>query len=63
MSFYFECRCVTGSGKIRWIGWTSTPAYEDSLIFTVGKDITEKKELENLLYKVNNLARIGGCLT
>lgn len=60
MSFYFECRCVTSSGNIRWIGWTSRPAFEDGLIFSVGKDITEKKELENLLHKANNLARIGG---
>ncbi|MDR6781941.1 PAS domain S-box-containing protein [Pedobacter africanus] len=60
VAFYFECRCVTRSGKIRWIGWTSTPAFEDGLIFTVGKDITERKELETLLNKATKLAGIGG---
>jgi len=59
-SYYFENRCVTKTGKLKWLAWTSTPATEDGLIFTVAKDITDKKELENLLNKATNLAGIGG---
>ena len=59
-AFYFENRCITKTGKIKWLAWTSTPATEDGLIFTVAKDITEKKELEDLLHKATNLAGIGG---
>ena len=59
-SFYFENRCVTKTGQVKWLGWTSTPATEEGLIFTVAKNITEKKELENLLDKVTRLAGIGG---
>jgi PAS domain S-box-containing protein len=57
---YFECRFLTRSGKIKWLAWTTTPPSEEGLIFCVAKDITEKKELEKLLNKANNLARIGG---
>ena len=59
-TFYFENRCITKSGKIKWLAWTSTPATVDGLIFTVAKDITDKKELEQLLHKATNLAGIGG---
>ncbi|WP_165501859.1 PAS domain S-box protein [Pedobacter frigiditerrae] len=58
--FYFENRCITKSGKVKWLAWTSTPASEEGLIFTVAKDITDKKELEDLLHKATNLAGIGG---
>jgi PAS domain S-box-containing protein len=56
---YFEIRCITKSGKIVWLAWTVTPSPDEALFFGVAKDITEKKELENLLDKANSLARIG----
>jgi PAS domain S-box-containing protein len=59
-AFYFENRCITKTGKIKWLAWTSTPATDTGLVFTVAKDITEKKELEDLLHKATNLAGIGG---
>ena len=59
-TFYFENRCVTKSGKIKWFAWTSTPVAEEKLVFSVAKDITDKKELEALHNKATNLARIGG---
>ncbi len=58
-SYYFENRCITKSGKIKWLAWTSTPASDEGLIFTVAKDITDKKELEELFHKATNLAGIG----
>lgn len=58
-AFYFENRYLTKSGKIKWFAWTSTISKEEEVLFTVGKDITEKKDLEMVLHKANNLARIG----
>jgi PAS domain S-box-containing protein len=59
-STYFENRCLTKSGKIKWLAWTSTPYIEEGLVFAVAKDITEKKKLENLLDSVQQMAKIGG---
>ncbi len=56
---YFENRLITKNGNIKWIAWTFTPSKEDNLIYGMGKDITEKKNLEEILTKSNKLARIG----
>jgi PAS domain S-box-containing protein len=56
---YLENRVVTKSGKIIWLAWTSTISKTEHLIFSVARDITEKKELENLLQKSNSLAKLG----
>ncbi|GGI27211.1 PAS domain S-box protein [Pedobacter mendelii] len=56
---HFENRCLTKSGKTIWLSWTATYVPEESSIFIVGKDITERKNLEDLLFKSNNLAIIG----
>jgi PAS domain S-box-containing protein len=56
---YFENRVITKSGEVKWLAWTLTLSPGDGLLFGVAKDITEKKELENLLKKVNHLAHIG----
>lgn len=57
---YFENRYVTRSGKIKWLAWTTSSATPEGLVYCVAKDITEKRELEDLLKKATNLARIGG---
>jgi len=59
-SWYFENRYIAKSGKIRWLAWTATSASEEGLLFCVARDITDKKELEELLHKASTLARIGG---
>ncbi|WP_439504356.1 PAS domain S-box protein [Sediminibacterium sp.] len=56
---YFENRLITKNGNVKWIAWTFTPSKEDNLIYGLGKDITEKKNLEDILNKSNKLARIG----
>ncbi|HCQ12931.1 PAS domain S-box protein, partial [Flavobacterium sp.] len=56
----FENRYITKSGKIKWLSWNAIYVPEDNNIYAVAKDITDKKELEHLLQKVNELARIGG---
>ncbi len=56
---YLENRLITKSGTIKWIAWTLVPSSEDNLIYGIGKDITEKKNLEDILTKSNKLAKIG----
>lgn len=57
--FYFENRLITKNRNVKWMAWTFTPSNEDNLIYGIGKDITEKKNLEDILNKSNRLARIG----
>ncbi|NQX31066.1 PAS domain S-box protein [Pedobacter boryungensis] len=59
LTLYFENRFVSKSGKTIWLSWTVTRSEDDGLMFCVGKNISEKKEMENLLLKANQLARIG----
>lgn len=56
---YFENRLITKKGNVKWIAWTFTPSKEDNLVYGMGKDITEKKELETRLTKSNELFKIG----
>jgi len=58
-SMNFENRYITKSGKIKVLSWTATGASDDSLLFCVAKDVTEKKELEDLFNKATALAHIG----
>ncbi|MFC4211297.1 PAS domain S-box protein [Pedobacter lithocola] len=56
---HFENRYITKDGKTIWLSWTASSVVEEGSIFVVGKDITERKNLEVLLYKSNSLALIG----
>jgi PAS domain S-box-containing protein len=58
-TLYFENRFLTKSGKGIWLAWTVTRSANEGLMFCVGKNISDKKEMENLLHKANQLARIG----
>ncbi|MEX2565899.1 MAG: PAS domain S-box protein [Cyclobacteriaceae bacterium] len=58
-TLYFENRYITKSGKVKWMAWTSVSSPEEDSIYSVAKDITEKKQLEELLRKATSLARIG----
>ncbi|WP_256006899.1 PAS domain S-box protein [Pedobacter deserti] len=59
-TMYFENRFLTKGGKAIWLSWTVTRSAQEGVMFCVGKNISDKKELENLLHKANKLARIGG---
>ncbi len=56
---YLENRFITKSGKVKWLAWALTSSPREGEIYSVAKDITEKKELEVLLHKATDLARIG----
>lgn len=56
---YLENRVITKNGAVKWFAWTFSPSKDDNLIYGMGKEITEKKVLEDVLSKSNNLAKIG----
>ena len=47
----FTNRYYTKNNGIKWMEWTSTPDMESSLIFTIGRDVTEFVKREQLLKK------------
>lgn len=55
----FENRYVKKDGVVINLAWSVRNVTEEGLFFCVAKDITEKKQLEELLHKSNELARIG----
>ncbi|MEX2564901.1 MAG: PAS domain S-box protein, partial [Cyclobacteriaceae bacterium] len=58
-NYYFENRHITKSGQVIWLSWTTKPFYNEGITYSVAKDVTEQKELEDLLEQANRLARIG----
>lgn len=56
---YLENRIITKNGAVKWFAWTFSPSKDDNLIYGMGKEITEKKLLEDVLAKSNSLAKIG----
>ena len=43
----FENRYLHKDGSVRHISWTATPLPEESLLYCIGRDITERKNTEN----------------
>lgn len=41
-----ENRYLTKDGQVKWIAWTYSLAFEDDLIFGIGREITEAKNLQ-----------------
>ncbi|MGF1924392.1 MAG: PAS domain S-box protein, partial [Bacteroidia bacterium] len=58
-TYYFENRFLTKSGRIKWLAWASNTLLEEGLIFSVAKDITDRKNLEDLLLKSNSMGKVG----
>lgn len=46
-AFAFENRLVCKDGSSRWIEWTVTPVPEDSVMYGVGRDVTERRRSES----------------
>lgn len=51
LSFYNRYQCKDGTYK--WISWSAVPVLDEGIIFAVGRDITQIKELENKLKQAN----------
>ncbi len=58
-SLNFESRLITKFSETRWVSWSATSRYDERLIYTTARDISEKAVLEELLFKANKLAKIG----
>ena len=56
---YYENRYITKGGQTKWLSWTANLTHEKGITYAVAKDITEKKEMKELLKDVSNLSRIG----
>lgn len=60
---HFEAFCATAKGNPKWWDVVVSPVAKTALgtqqIISVSRDITEKKNLEDLLDKSNRLAKIG----
>tara|TARA_Y100001972_G_scaffold74473_1_gene90554 strand:+ start:1216 stop:4647 length:3432 start_codon:yes stop_codon:yes gene_type:complete len=59
-SVSFEVRIISKSGLIKWFSWSATIQPNDEVVFAVGKDITEKKRLEEFIQETQTMAKIGG---
>ncbi|MDQ8023095.1 MAG: PAS domain S-box protein [Moraxellaceae bacterium] len=46
-SFELRCRCANGS--YRWLSWNANPVPDDSLIYAVGHDVSDRKASEDAL--------------
>ena len=59
-AYNFENRYITKSGAAVWISWSSSDAFNaEGQVFAYGRNITEQRELEDLLNKATSMARIG----
>lgn len=56
---YFENRFLTKDGNVVWLSWTTKVFEEEGTIYSVARDVTVQKNLEDLLDQANRLARIG----
>lgn len=66
----FRNRYKTKDGNFRWLSWNSIPVFQEELIFSVARDITDeietlkKLEFQRILNKsVFDTAEVGLCIT
>ena len=48
---HFENRMLCKDGSYKWLAWTARPNLERRLMYAVGRDISNQKELEDSLRK------------
>jgi putative two-component system response regulator len=53
LNFQNRYRCADGS--YRWLEWTSQPDYPSNLLFAVARDVTERREAEDVLTRYHEV--------
>ncbi len=53
LNFQNRYRCADGS--YRWLEWSSQPDYSANLLFAVARDVTERKEAEDILARYHEV--------
>lgn len=59
-SIHFENRNIAKDGSVKWFSWSAIIQPKDEVVFAVGKEITEKKKLEELVRETQSMAKVGG---
>jgi PAS domain S-box-containing protein len=53
--FNFQNRYLCADGSYRWLEWTSHPDYEAGLMFAVARDVSERKQAEEMVARQQEL--------
>ncbi len=53
----FDCRMRAKDGSYRWVNWTAMP--EDDAIYGIGRDVTQRKVLEDQLRQSQKMEAVG----
>ena len=53
----FDCRLRHKNGTYRWINWTAIP--ENRVFYSIGRDVTHRKQLEDLLRQSQKMEAVG----
>ncbi|WFB37758.1 ATP-binding protein [Kiritimatiellota bacterium B12222] len=55
----FENRYLCKDGSFRWLSWSSLPYPASSSVFCIARDITQSKEVEQHLLRINRIESVG----
>ena len=58
-TFNFEVRFITKQNNIIWLSWFCTPNFDEGLIYSTAKNITEEKKLRQRNKQASDLAKVG----